>query len=1010
VAVAAVSAATVGPIYLASSNQSVTFATLAAAPVQASGLTVLPPPGVVESSPAVLAAALQHVPGGSGEASSDRYEPPIVTVDVAGELPNPTTQQPVGIDLDFRTGECQHLDLAAGHCPDAPDQVMLSTRSASAIGTSVGQEITPATYRGRPGKPLLLVGLYRPGNPSAAYWWGGNYFPFGSPFGSSEMVDVGFVTEAGAGREAADLATSIMAQLPLRSSTIRATEISQVRAGLLSYAAFLSPSHLTDGSGLPGLLADIELQEGQMRTIIAAVALELVLLGLLVLYQVAASSGAARSADLEIAELRGLPRRSVAAIALREPALLLGGALPIGLVLGWLIVAVMAPHVFEPGVGAAVNGLAIAAAAVTVVAGFAAAALASRSLVRPALATEGRAAGERRLARNSAVVDLLAIVLALAAVVELTVSHGTTGASPSLDPLASLTPGLLALAAGIAGARLLPVLSRALTRATRWSPRVGLALASRNLSRRPAVARRLLVLVIAVGLLAFSMAGYQLAERNQATQAGFQAGAPYVLHVRLATGVDLVQAVRAADPSGREAMAAVVVQGSVPTLAVDASRLAAVASWPAGTAVTGDSAQAVARYLAPSTVAPAVLTAAEAIRLRARLLDSVVPPPHLVLGIVDATDFETISIDLGGLKLGTNLLEASLAGACASRCELSSISLVWTPTGSARRVSVTAPLVLSDVEARTDGSWRAVDTGIGRPGAWSTNSAVKLVARGGQLAATFHLAASATIPAIEPADLPTTIPAVITTTVANLDGTAANPGVYPATGLDGREFTVGSRMQAVALPALGDNAVLIDLTLAERESQGPPSGVTDEVWCHVRPSAALLARLSSQGVAVTSTTSASGLLGVLRRSAPALGFKLFLFAAIGASLLALGSLMFSVASDSRRRAIEFAALAAVGVPLRVCRRALLIEQSVVVTAGVVFGVVSGLVAGQLSLSLLPEFPPGRQGPVLPTSVVTGLPAALLAGVGVLVVLLLGGVVASVLTMRRVRPEYLRMSP
>jgi len=93
-----------------------------------------------------------------------------------------------------------------------------------------------------------------------------------------------------------------------------------------------------------------------------------------------------------------------------------------------------------------------------------------------------------------------------------------------------------------------------------------------------------------------------------------------------------------------------------------------------------------------------------------------------------------------------------------------------------------------------------------------------------------------------------------------------------------------------------------------------------------------------------------------------------------------------------------------------CRRALLIEQSVVIVTGVLVGFVAGVVAGALSLSLLPEFPPGRAGPVLPTSAATGLPAALLATVAVLVALLIGGVVASVLTMRRVRPEYVRMSP
>jgi ABC-type antimicrobial peptide transport system permease subunit len=95
--------------------------------------------------------------------------------------------------------------------------------------------------------------------------------------------------------------------------------------------------------------------------------------------------------------------------------------------------------------------------------------------------------------------------------------------------------------------------------------------------------------------------------------------------------------------------------------------------------------------------------------------------------------------------------------------------------------------------------------------------------------------------------------------------------------------------------------------------------------------------------------------------------------------------------------------------LRPLRRSLLIEQAVVVVVGVLLGVVAGIVAGQLSLSLLPEFPPGRQGPVLPTSVGTGVAAAVAAAAVVLILLLVGGIVASLLTMRRVRPEDVRSS-
>jgi hypothetical protein len=88
----------------------------------------------------------------------------------------------------------------------------------------------------------------------------------------------------------------------------------------------------------------------------------------------------------------------------------------------------------------------------------------------------------------------------------------------------------------------------------------------------------------------------------------------------------------------------------------------------------------------------------------------------------------------------------------------------------------------------------------------------------------------------------------------------------------------------------------------------------------------------------------------------------------------------------------------------------LVEQLVIVVVGVALGLASGLVAGELSLGLLPEFLPGRAGPMLPSSVAVGAPAAAGAAAIALVLLLLAGVLASQVTMRRVRPENVRLTP
>lgn len=1021
VAVAAVTAATTGPIYVAAANQSVTVATLSGAAVTAGGIYLLPPQGVSESSPSLVEGAAALVPGGSGTARTDRYGPAIVTVDVSANLPNPKSQLLVGLDIDARTDVCAHVRIVAGHCPVTSDDIMLSSRSAALLDVHVGSRIHP-TEKAQKGLPLVVSGLYQPGDVADPYWWGENFFPYGTPAGTSSLIDDGFVTDGGAAREAAHLPTSLLGQIPLRASDVRATQIPLMLNQLTAYENSVGSFHLVASTSLPGLLQTIELQEHQMRTIVAAVALELALLALLVLYQVAASNGAERSGDLEIAELRGLRRWSVAVIALREPALLLAIATPAGLVLAWLLVALISPHVFEPGTSSAIDPLAITVAILTFVAGFAAAALGSRSLLRPSLAREGRTAADRRRRRNAGLVDLLAVLLAAAAVVELVSTRSgssSTGGGAPLDPLASLTPGALALVAGVLGARLLPLGARAAARGTRWSPRVGLALASRSIMRRAGVARRVVVLVIAIGVLTFSVAGYYLARANRATQASFQVGAPIVLTVHVATGVNFLQAVQAADPSGHEAMAVAKVAATSPTLAVDSTRLASIASWPAGTTTTPASVQSIARYLRPTAVPEVTLAGAEAVRFRVQLLESIRPAPQLFLNVFDEREYTDASLSIGApLLKGSTEVSTSLDGACSLVCRLDSISLVWSPGSGPGSGSVDVPLVFSGVEVRRGGKWVPDDVGLTAPGDWAQNNAitagnasstVTVEASGNELSATFHVLASTSAPSIGPADLPSVIPSVVTTALAGVNIDPANPGQFPATGLDGTEFNSASRLEALALPGLGANGALVDLGLAEAQIQGPPGSVTFEVWCRTTPSAALLQRLAKGGVTVIGTQTAASVASGLAKTAPSLAFDLFVVGAVGATLLALGALVFSVASDSRRRSIEFAALAAVGVPLRFLRRSLVLEQVVIVVVGVVLGVAAGLVAGQLSLSLLPEFPPGRQGPLLPSSVGVGAGAALLAAGAVLVVLLVGSVVTSLLTMRRVRPDNVRLS-
>jgi putative ABC transport system permease protein len=1009
VGVAAVAAASAGPIYLAAADQSIFQVQLAAQLVTATGFTISSVPGGPTPSPTELVSLASQIPGGSG--AGMRFGPPILDVDVSTNVANPLAQMADGIDFVWRSGVCAQLKIVSGSCPVSPTQVLISTRSASAIGARVGSRLGV--------KPALFVsGLYAAPTTLSNYWWGVDPFVFGSPRVTGELLDDGFVDQAGAARLSIALVPTDEAQLPFNASSASAPDVPAIIAQLAAYSGVLGARHFNGSTPIGGVFTSIETQEKQMRSVVGVIALELVVLALIVLYEVAASTSAERGPDMVIAELRGLTRRSIALLALREPALLLLLAAPAGLLLGWLVIGAVITHLLASPAPARIDSLSIGTAAATLVAGVGASTIGARSLLRPSLLGEARATTATRAARTALLVDAVALVLAAVALTELVTSKGNGGAlggsgaagsgGTAADPLAALAPALLGLAAGVVGARLLPIACGAIARSTRWSSRVATALACRSLMRRPGLARRVIVPAIAVGLLVFSVASYEVARANRATQALFQTGAPVVLDVNVAPGSDLVAAVRHADPTGREAMAvAEIASPSGSTLAVDSSRFAAVAAWPAG--ISSLTAAQVAAYLSPPTAQPLVLEHATDIRLRLDVEALVRPEPILELEVFDETGYAEDEIDVGSLAPGMHTYTASLEGGCLQTCRLDSFTPFWRPAAGSSQGSTVVPLLIGNIETAPSGGgpWRAVPAGLSSGSDWvGSSSAAKVRATPQGLLATFDINASATPSALQRADVPPLVPAVVTSDVASANVNLSAPGQYPAISLGGENITVLSPVTAAALPEVGASAVLVDLSFAERLETASPADAAFEVWCHAAPSGQLLRALASQGVTVTGTRLESSAAEVLNGSGPALAFDLFVLAAIAGGLLAVGSLVFAIASGSRKRAVEIAALLAVGVPRSTLRRSLFAEYGAVAVAGVGLGLLSGVVTIRLALVALPEFVPGRVGPVLGIWVPW---SEILLTSAVALVLLLTATLATSLVMRRATPDCLRVS-
>ena len=97
--------------------------------------------------------------------------------------------------------------------------------------------------------------------------------------------------------------------------------------------------------------------------------------------------------------------------------------------------------------------------------------------------------------------------------------------------LALLSPGLIALAAGLLAVRAIPLLARAEVAHTRRSPRVAAFLSARNTARRPGGLRIVVRLSLSVGLAVFAVDGWVVAATNRQDLAHAEVGAAQVLRV-----------------------------------------------------------------------------------------------------------------------------------------------------------------------------------------------------------------------------------------------------------------------------------------------------------------------------------------------------------------------------------------------------------------------------------------------------------------------------------------------
>jgi hypothetical protein len=221
-----------------------------------------------------------------------------------------------------------------------------------------------------------------------------------------------------------------------------------------------------------------------------------------------------------------------------------------------------------------------------------------------------------------------------------------------------------------------------------------------------------------------------------------------------------------------------------------------------------------------------------------------------------------------------------------------------------------------------------------------------------------------------PASADVHVPAVVTTGLEQFNPPTPPANTITLQDLDGNPLTVDAVAAVPALPELGTNGAMVDLRLAERALTGPVVESTDQVWLSDSAGSDIVRRLRGMGVSIGATTQASTLRSRLDHSGPALGYDLMLIISPIVAVLALGTIMFDIASTGRRRRGDLTSLRVAGLPGRIVRRSLLLENLAVLAVALVVGAGVGFGALALALPSLPEFVSGTG--LLPIS--TAVPA------------------------------------
>jgi hypothetical protein len=228
---------------------------------------------------------------------------------------------------------CAHLKID-GKCPTAAGQVVISQSSAKLTGWHVGQRLR---FSGE--MPLTVTGIYQVTTPNGDYWFGNDPASLaenGNAKKEAQPVEALYTSLATIQNGPAQAQGTALVDEVLRSDRVTGGQVAQLSAAMTAFSqdTVLANAQMLINTAIPATLTSVQSGWRSLAVPILLITLQLLALCLLLLFLAVTDAVEGRGAEIALAKLRGRGAWSTAIFGLSEPLILLGLALPAGVLAG----------------------------------------------------------------------------------------------------------------------------------------------------------------------------------------------------------------------------------------------------------------------------------------------------------------------------------------------------------------------------------------------------------------------------------------------------------------------------------------------------------------------------------------------------------------------------------------------------------------------------------------------------------------------------------------------------